>query len=65
VAWSLGREAAAEAGIGAHDDLDARPAVADLLDDALDFRNRTRRAVLIRRTQTRAQQMIPGKDVQR
>jgi hypothetical protein len=55
----------AEAGIGAHDDLDARPALSDLLDDTLDFGNRAHRTVLIRRTQTRAQQMISREDVQR
>ena len=56
---------AAEAGIGAHHDLDPRPALANLADDALDFFDGPCRPVLIRRTQSRAQQMISGKDVQR
>ena len=56
---------ATEAGVGAEHDVDHRPAGAQLPDDALHFRDRTSRRVLIGRPEPCAQQLIAGEDIKR
>src|SRR6266571_9441372 len=56
---------AAETGIGAQDDSYFRPHRSHLRYDSLDLFQATRGSIAVGRTQTRTQQMLPAKNVER